>query len=303
LNTVIPEIRIGQPLRYESLSVFPLSSSTESTLKYLLENEAFRSDAIIVKEIDKDGVVSQLKVESRCNFPVLLLEGSELDGAKQNRVLNCDVLVPPHQTIHLPVSCVEEGRWGYKSPKFTASGRHSSSRLRHTLKASVTESLKAKRGHSSDQRGIWEEVARQQKSLGVFSTTKAMADTFKSYLARTKDFHEKLAYPEGTSGFAVALADKVMSLDLFDKAIACKEMWDRLLSGNIMDALEAGPRKRGAEVTDIERLLALLDNATWEQYTPIGDGEEYRAECGQSVFASLLSLNGTIIHASAVAAV
>jgi hypothetical protein len=273
LNTVIRAIQISQPLRYESLSVFPLSSDTESSVKYLLEKEAFASDAIIVKEIDKDGVVSELKVESRCNFPVLLLEGSELAGAKQNRVLNCDVLVPPHQTIHLPVSCVEQGRWNYKSAKFTATGRHSPWRLRHMLKASVTEALKAKRGHRSDQQGIWKEVARQQESLRVFSTTKAMADTFKSNLDRIQDFHEKLAYPEGTSGFAVAVADTVVSLDLFDKATACKEMWDRLLSGNIVDALEASPAGRLAEVVEVERLLALLDNATWEQYTPIGVGE------------------------------
>ena len=104
MNTVIPVIRIGQPLRYEALSVFPLSSDTESTVKYLLEKEAFRNDAIVVKEINNDGVVSELKVENRCNCLVLLLEGSELAGAKQNRVLNCDVLVPTYQTITLPVS-------------------------------------------------------------------------------------------------------------------------------------------------------------------------------------------------------
>jgi hypothetical protein len=130
-----------------------------------------------------------------------------------------------------------------------------------------------------------------------------MADTFKSNLDRIQDFHEKLAYPEGASGFAVAVAENVVSLDLFDKATACKEMWDRLLSGNIVDALEAGPAGRLAQVADVERLLALLENATWEQYTPIGDGEEYRAECDQGIFASLLSLNGTIIHASAAVAI
>ena len=61
--------------------------------------------------------------------------------------------------------------------------------------------------------------------------------------------------------------------------------------------------KRGAEIADVERLLALLDNATWEQYQPIGDGEEHRTECDQAVFASVLSLDGKIIHASVAAAI
>jgi hypothetical protein len=55
LNTVFPKVQIGQPLRCESLSVFPLSSDAEATAKYLLEKEAFRSDAIVVKEVNKDG--------------------------------------------------------------------------------------------------------------------------------------------------------------------------------------------------------------------------------------------------------
>ena len=153
----------------------------------------------------------------------------------------------------------EHGRWRYKSSTFTSSGRHSPSRLRHTLKSSVAHSLKAKQGHRSDQHGVWDEVARQQESLGVSSITGAMADTFKSHAARMKDFHEKLAYPEGATGFAVAVADKIVSLDLFDKATVCQEMWDRLLSGSILDALETGSTGRVAEVADVERLLTLLD--------------------------------------------
>jgi len=278
-------------------------SDAEATVKYLLEKEAFRSNAITVKELHKEGVVSQLTVYNCCNFRVLLLEGTELAGAKQNRVLNCDVLVPCHKTVILPVSCVEQGRWQVKSRKFRSSGHHSSSRLRHTIKASVTETLKAKQGHGSDQKGIWEEVARQQESLGVSSETGAMSDTFKSHTARMKNFRKKLAYPEGISGFAVAVADKVVSLDLFDKATVCQEMWNRLLSGSILDALESSKTGRVAEVADVERLLALLDNAIWEQYKTIGDGEEHRTECDQSVFASVLSLDGKLIHASAAAAV
>ena len=57
---IFPKVQIGQPLRCESLSVFPLSSDAEATAKYLLEKEAFRSDAIVVKEVNKDGVVWQL---------------------------------------------------------------------------------------------------------------------------------------------------------------------------------------------------------------------------------------------------
>ncbi len=53
----------------------------------------------------------ELRFVNHCERPVLLLDGEELVGAKQNRILNLTVLVPAHQTIVIPVSCVEAGRW------------------------------------------------------------------------------------------------------------------------------------------------------------------------------------------------
>ena len=92
-----------------------------------------------------------LLVENQGDVPVLFLEGEELVGAKQNRVLNVSVLIAAPSKTKIPVSCVEQDRWGYKSRKFGSSGSHSSSKLRYFLKKSVTRSVLAKRGHRSDQ--------------------------------------------------------------------------------------------------------------------------------------------------------
>ena len=50
---------------------------------------------------------------------VLILEGDELIGARQNRVANSSVLVPAGSEIILPVLCVERGRWSYRSLAFS----------------------------------------------------------------------------------------------------------------------------------------------------------------------------------------
>jgi len=55
------------------------------------------------------GSVPDLLVDNRGDVRVLFLEGEELIGAKQNRILNTSVLVPAHSKIKIPVSCVEPG--------------------------------------------------------------------------------------------------------------------------------------------------------------------------------------------------
>ena len=79
------------------------------------------------------GSVPELLVENMGDIRVLFIEGEELVGAKQNRILNTSILVAAKSKTKIPVSCVEQGRWGYKSKFFGSSGSHSPSKLRYAL--------------------------------------------------------------------------------------------------------------------------------------------------------------------------
>jgi len=59
--------------------------------------------------------VPNLAVDNKGERFVLFVEGQELRGAKQNRVLNASVLIAAHTKTVIPVSCVEQGRWRYVS--------------------------------------------------------------------------------------------------------------------------------------------------------------------------------------------
>src|SRR5260370_24270648 len=173
-----PGIRVGDPIRHESLTVFPLFTEPNGQVEYLLSDEAIQAGSVTVQEVSEGGSVPDLLVENRGDTRVVFLEGEELVGAKQNRILNTSVLLPARSKIKIPVSCVERGRWAYKSRHFGSGGRHSPSKLRHTMKSSVSESVLGGTGHRSDQGKVWEEVDTQQATLGVSSETLAMEDTF-----------------------------------------------------------------------------------------------------------------------------
>src|SRR5262249_23115484 len=139
-------------------------------------DEALSDQTVLVEEVSQGGSVPDLLVENKGDLRILFLEGEELVGAKQNRVLNTSVLVPAHTKLPIPVSCVERKRWRYSSQYFAASGAHSPSKLRRALKSSVTESLKRSRGHTSDQGQVWQQVDALHMAHQVSSDTAAMSD-------------------------------------------------------------------------------------------------------------------------------
>src|SRR5262249_32188686 len=225
--STLPDVRVGDPIRHQALAVFPLFSAADGAVDYLLSDEAIQAGSVTVQEVNEGGSVPNLLVTNQGDSRVLFLEGEELRGAKQNRVLNTSVLVAAHTTTPIPVSCVEQGRWRYRTKHFVSGGSHSSSKLRHILKKSSYESMKAGFGYASDQGEVWEEVRRQMDSLGSSSDTAAMSDTYATYQGRLTEFRERLKYVEGASGLAVAVGTKVVALDLFDKPSTCSKVWDR----------------------------------------------------------------------------
>jgi hypothetical protein len=303
MTVALPTLRVGDPLRHECLSVFPLFSEVNGGVDYRLSDAALADESLLVEEVSEGGSVPDLLVENKGDLRVLFLEGEELVGAKQNRILNTSVLVAAHTKIKIPVSCVEQGRWGYKSRYFGSSGSHSPSKLRRALKASVSRSVKEKRGHTSDQGEVWKEVASLHASHGVESASAAMSDAFDTYGDRIGEYREKLKYVDGASGVAVAIGDRVVAVDLFDKPATCQKVWDRLLSGVVFDALEAGETDKVASVADVEHLVAAAGDLPWEQGEAVGEGEEYRAESKGGDHASALSFHDTVVHGSVVAAV
>jgi hypothetical protein len=297
----LPEIRVGDPISHESISIFPLQAEIKSDVHYLLSDEALAAGTVTVDEIGEAGSVPELVVSNDTDDLVLFLEGEELRGARQNRVLNTSVLIAAKSKTKIPVSCVEQGRWHFTSRHFASGGSHSSSKLRRILKESVYLSAKGGHGHRSDQGKVWQEVGRQMASLGSHSETGAMADTYETYKDRLAEFHERLKYVEGATGLAVAVGNQIVSVDLFDKPSTCEKVWDRLLTGVIMDSLEAEPASEPAGKADAERLLSTLRDSSWEQTTAVGVGDEYRYGSDDK-HASALVFDETVVHGSLVVA-
>jgi len=296
-----PQLRVGAPLAHGRLTVFPLHTDFPKPVAYRLAEDALGDGTAVVEEVSEGGTVPHLAVENRGDVQVLFLEGQELRGAKQNRVLNTSVLIAAKVKTVLPVSCVEQGRWRYTSKHFSASDTHSSMTMRKVLKASVSGSARAGRGHSSDQGGVWQEVGRQMSAHGAASPTAAMSDTYAAKYEEVAEHVGGIAYPEGATGLAVAVGGKVVAVDVFDTPETCRKVWARLLSGAAMDALEAAAETPPDDAA-VRQAVGAFAAGGWEAVPAAGAGEEYRGEPDGRWHGSVLAVGGAVVHGSLVLA-
>ena len=130
IEATLNEVKLGDPQHYRNMSVFPLLFSGKSKLEYLMLGKALNEGHIMITEISENGSVPELKLFNMSESYILLLDGEELEGAKQNRVLNTTLLVYPKSELKVPVSCTEQGRWNRVSAAFHDSEKIMFSRAR-----------------------------------------------------------------------------------------------------------------------------------------------------------------------------
>ena len=115
LKEVTPRVRVGRAVSRKNLTVFPIfADQPVVSADYLPIGAAIRTGVGKVTEISEAGSVPKLALENLGVIPLLIIDGEELLGARQNRIANLTILAPAKKTIPIPVSCVERGRWGYQ---------------------------------------------------------------------------------------------------------------------------------------------------------------------------------------------
>jgi hypothetical protein len=157
--------RLGDPVTYENLTVFPiLSRQNSDTSGFATLDESLASGDTIVTETGGEAIrrsrdgrpsvlplqggasVNQLVLINRGSKPLILLAGEMVSGGKQDRIISKDRIVPPGaMPLPLDVFCVEQGRWS-SGAQFSAG------------KLMVHPSVREKAVADKEQTKVWEAV-------------------------------------------------------------------------------------------------------------------------------------------------
>jgi len=296
VKEILEKFELGQLQDHENLQIFPLFYSGNHSPEYLTMKEALEKKLLVVTEIGKEGSVPELMVKNESDSLVLLLDGEELMGAKQNRVLNTTILLKTRSETTIPVSCTEQGRWAYSSPVFMDSNVVAHSKLRAAKLFSVSASLKSSRQFSSDQRRVWSEVADLAQEAQVTSPTSAMKDIYKSREKDLSDYLDKFPLVEGQKGVLVLINGKVMGMDYLSYPPAFNHLHPKLIKSYALDAVFS---KKTNGKDDVRKLagdfLTKARESAENRYQSVGLGWDHRYE-GKEIVGSALVHEDKVIH-------
>ncbi|MEQ8200689.1 MAG: DUF6569 family protein [Syntrophomonadaceae bacterium] len=290
MNDYFQNIRGGETQQKHNLQLIPLFHKVGPGERgYLLLDEALEREALQLQEATEQGMVNNLIVINLGRQPVLILDGEELIGAKQNRMVNATILIPPESRIDIPVSCVERGRWNYNSQRFSRSDAHGYSELRKRKAEGVTRNLARNMSFASEQHEVWAEIDRKQAAMNVDSHTDAMHDVYRKYEKELDEFIAGLRPQENQSGLAVFISGRFNCLDLFGHPDVLGKLWDKLLKSYAMEALEQKKaRAPKPKEVGIGPLLASLQGAELNQYPSVGLGTDVRLLSPEYMSAGLI---------------
>lgn len=294
-------LKLAPKQEHKNLALYPLLASPKSDPDYLVLSEALDLGLVTVTEVDESGHVPELKLVNRAPQPVLIIEGEELVGAKQNRIVNVTILVAANSELGIPVSCVEQGRWSYRNKNFSSVKRMMvpSMRREHSEQTNVRLRM-GRRDYASNQGEIWGELETKFKRMNASSETGAMSDLFEKFEDPIIKYMDAFRVIDCQVGAVFFLNGRLAGLDYFGHEQTLGGYFDALVKSYALDALdrqEIGKISRPA-TSAAQDFIDRVARCEVSVYEAPGLGESVRLE-GNRIIGSALVEGRRLLHLSA----
>ena len=281
----------------EGLAAVPVFSSLESHTPYITLQEAFKTGKIEVRELSQGGSVPELFVINNSTQNILILDGEELQGAKQNRILNVTVLLAGKARIVVPVSCTEKGRWHYTSSVFKDSGTIAAQSVRLSKNRSVSENLRMSGSFDSDQSEVWRKIDDLSMRSKVTSETSAMRDVFKDLDKMLESCASSFPVIERQKGVIFFRGSEPAGFEYLSDPGVFRDLYPRILRSYAVET-SAGVKPRGDRPTmeQVRIFIEKVASSTMTVGDSVGKGEDIRF-AGEGVIGSALAYEEEVLHA------
>ena len=284
---------IGRPITRAGISFFPVYLTGNDVPAIATGPGAER----VIDELD-NASVPDLTVTNPGKTPLLLVEGEQFLGGKQNRTINVSVLVAAGATLKIPVSCLEAGRWGSRRD-FRPAATSTPRRVRRTLHDAVAAQAGTASARRGDQHEVWGTIDASLREMRTSSRTAAIADA-DAVFHRDRDRGEaardleKLGPLPGQCGFVVTHGPRIVGTEIFGTPELLKPHWSALVRSYLLER----PTEAGRPSSDrVLRALRGISCAKCTSSSGLGLGQE-RHFTSEKGAGQTLMLDGSAVHVS-----
>lgn len=220
------EIELLTPQSHENVAIIPLKSEKNYT-DLLTLKKGLELGLVEVKECETS-TVNTLIVKNNSVTPLILIDGEEVVGGDQNRIVNATTIVAPRSQHKISVSCTERGRWGYKS-EFKSSTHIANYRTRR-------EKMHAVRNGAPVQSAVWSSIDSLEERHAFSSPTSAMSESYENAKVDLEEIMEAFKIVDGQNGVLIIVNGEIKGFELFLNSEIYKAFHEKILKSYLIDS-------------------------------------------------------------------
>ncbi len=304
------KVKAGEPLLSGDYMIYPLFNVVNPKTAYISLDEALQygPDSFAILEVSDQGTVNHLKVVNNLNSNVLITDGEQVKGAKQNRTFNVSILIRAKNSVIIPVSCIEGGRWHYGFSRNFEKFRDLDmpSDIRSSKLNEVVNNLETKKywGHKehlymSNQSKLWDIIAQKHRRFMTQSKTGSLTDIIDSIRFRLSgEINKNVKCAEKQTGLIFFNKGNFLGMDYISNEEVFAKNSESLLRSYFLADLDFVKENRFEGGDVIEWLLAHVGKISFKVYPGVDMGQNWMGK--NEIVCSILENEGEIVHMTAL---
>lgn len=268
---------------YENITVVPILSDTNTPFDVLDLKEGLKMGLVKIEECDNSNI-EQVKLKNNSISPLILLDGEEIAGSLQNRIISQTMIIAPKSEMEIPVNCSEKGRNTYKS-EFHYSNYMANS---NTRRKKVYNKNKLR------QNVVWNSIDDLEKDKNTCSKTNALRDSYEKNKYDIDSYLKHFKMENNQIGVICIVENKV-GIEIFNNHSLYEKYDEMLLRSYIIDS--SSSEKINISDKELENILASINYDSFIKKEAVGLGKYYKISNSYGN-GHILIYKNNMVHAS-----
>ncbi|WP_299523642.1 ARPP-1 family domain-containing protein [uncultured Methanobrevibacter sp.] len=279
----LKHLSLAERQDYENMTVVPILSDTNTPFDVLDLKEGLKMGLVKIEEYSKSDI-EQVKLKNNSISPLILLDGEEIAGSIQNRIISQTMIIPSKSEMKIPVNCSEKGRITYKSEFYYS----------NYIANSNTRRKKVYNKNKLRQDVVWSSIDDLEKDKNTCSKTNALRDSYKKNKYNIDSYLKHFTMENNQIG-AIYIVENKVGIEIFNNHSLYEKYNEMLLRSYIID--NSNKEKINISNKELENILASINPNSFIKQEAVGLGKYYKISNSYGN-GNILVYKNNMVHAS-----